>query len=223
MSQDSATPTVHTMPVVQTARYYTQGNTETAPSEIWFVLHGYGQLAEYFIRHFSPLAGENRLIIAPEAPHRFYARPYDRVGASWVTKDLRWETIGDEVVYLNALYENISTSLPNFDRSKVKLGVLGFSQGVSMACRWLKAGALKADRLICWGGDLPHELDRPEDWAFLAGVPVQMVVGADDEFINEERRAAVLRRLTSLKLSFETVLYEGGHRLVGPVLANLLA
>ena len=30
------------------ARYYTQGELTTTTKKIWFVLHGYGQLAKFF-------------------------------------------------------------------------------------------------------------------------------------------------------------------------------
>jgi len=34
--------------VARTARYYQLGELSSATKQIWFVCHGYGQLAEYF-------------------------------------------------------------------------------------------------------------------------------------------------------------------------------
>src|SRR5207245_2948078 len=57
--------------VARTAPYEVLGSEKTA-REIWFVLHGYGQLASSFIRAFAPLDDGTRLIVAPEALNRFY-------------------------------------------------------------------------------------------------------------------------------------------------------
>lgn len=56
---------VNKISIPRTARYYTQGSTHPGIREVWFVLHGYGQLAGYFIRHFEGIGSEERLIVAP--------------------------------------------------------------------------------------------------------------------------------------------------------------
>lgn len=53
----------HRIAVARTARYFTLGRAER---EVWFVLHGYGQLADRFLRHFDPIDDGTRLIVAPE-------------------------------------------------------------------------------------------------------------------------------------------------------------
>ncbi len=67
--------TPHSLVVPRTARYYTLGPTHGFPRELWFVCHGYGQLAERFLRQFAPLDDGTRLIVAPEALSRFYLDP----------------------------------------------------------------------------------------------------------------------------------------------------
>ena len=47
----------HHITVNRTARYFTLGEVNDDLREIWFVLHGYGHLAERFIREFRPLGG----------------------------------------------------------------------------------------------------------------------------------------------------------------------
>ena len=47
----------HHLPVSRTARYFTIGDRTQALRELWFVCHGYGQLAGRFIRHFESIAG----------------------------------------------------------------------------------------------------------------------------------------------------------------------
>ncbi|MCA1790257.1 MAG: hypothetical protein LC667_10475, partial [Thioalkalivibrio sp.] len=57
----------------RTARYRVLGDPASA-REVWFVLHGYRQMAGRFIRRFGPLpgAGRSRAVVAPEALSRFY-------------------------------------------------------------------------------------------------------------------------------------------------------
>ena len=62
----------HTIVVPRTARYYTLGPTHGFPRELWFVCHGFGQLAGRFIRQFASLDDGTRLIVAPEALSRYY-------------------------------------------------------------------------------------------------------------------------------------------------------
>lgn len=82
--------------VNRTADYYTLGDLSNA-NTIWFVLHGYGYLAKYFIKKFEPILSSSVAIVAPEALSRFYSNGvgYDgRVGASWMTKESREDEIG---------------------------------------------------------------------------------------------------------------------------------
>ena len=66
--------TEHHLGVPRTARYFTLG--QDSASEIWFVLHGYGQLAARFADHFAALDDGTRLIVAPEGlSQRYPANP----------------------------------------------------------------------------------------------------------------------------------------------------
>src|SRR2546425_1041706 len=82
----------HHLAVDKTARYYSLGEPGPATRQLWFVCHGYGQLAGRFLRHFEPLDDGSRVIIAPEGLSRFYLSesPAERrVGASWMTREDR--------------------------------------------------------------------------------------------------------------------------------------
>ena len=81
----------HHFSTPRTARYYTLDPAE-AVREVWFVLHGYGQLAGAFLRHFERLQDGARLFIAPEALSRYYLPGHQRVGASWMTREDRLTT-----------------------------------------------------------------------------------------------------------------------------------
>ena len=100
--------TEHHLAVTRTARYYQQGELSAQTRRVWFVCHGYGQLAAYFSRHFAFLASTDpgTVIIAPEGLSRFYLQGNGgRVGASWMTRDDRLHEIDDHVGFLNQLAE----------------------------------------------------------------------------------------------------------------------
>ena len=87
----------HHLAVAKTARYYSLGEPGPATRQLWFVCHGYGQLAGRFLRHFEPLDDGSRVIVAPEGLSRFYLSesPAERrVGASWMTREDRLVEIG---------------------------------------------------------------------------------------------------------------------------------
>src|SRR5207302_5058394 len=83
----------HSIKVRRSARYYTLGpDDERTVRDVWFVLHGYGQLAAQFIGIFEAVNDGTRLIVAPEALNRFYVAGVETapaaergVGATWMT------------------------------------------------------------------------------------------------------------------------------------------
>src|SRR5690349_9000283 len=93
------------------ARYFKLGEISTQTKQVWFVLHGYGQLAQYFIKKFSILQDHNICVIAPEGLSHFYlenfqagsGRKNDRVGATWMTRENRMMDIENYVQYLNSV------------------------------------------------------------------------------------------------------------------------
>ncbi len=101
--------------ITKTARYYTLGELNDQTENVWFVIHGYGQLAEFFIKKFNVLNDGKTLIIAPEALSKFYLKEFTgRVGATWMTREDREHEIEDYINYLNTLYDTV---LKNIDRS----------------------------------------------------------------------------------------------------------
>jgi hypothetical protein len=72
----------HHISIARTARYYQLGTISTDTRRIWFVCHGYGQLAAYFIRHFAHLTAADPylVVIAPEGLSRFYLHRGSRGG-----------------------------------------------------------------------------------------------------------------------------------------------
>src|SRR5712672_2802368 len=197
--------------VSRSARYFTLGRAER---EVWFVLHGYGQLAARFLRHFGALDDGTRLIVAPEALSRFYLTedPAERrVGASWMTKDDRLAEIDDYVRYLDAVHLAVVGS------SRVRVTALGFSQGATTGCRWTALAGARVDRLIVWGGEVPPDLDITK----LRGRRLSLVYGSRDEYFTPKIVAATEARLREQRVPYDLQPFDGGHEIDAAVLKRL--
>src|SRR5205809_2907590 len=105
----------HHLSVAKTARYFTLGERSGGVAQVWFVCHGYGQLAGRFLEKLRVLDdGTGRLLVAPEGLSRFYLSesPAERrVGACWMTREDRLAEIDDYVQYLDAVYAAVFTHL----------------------------------------------------------------------------------------------------------------
>ena len=233
---DAASP-VDTLPgaivpssivVPRTARYYRIGPGGPAVREVWLVCHGYGQLARYFLRPFRTLAAPHRLVVAPEGLSRFYldghTGAYDRIGASWMTRDDRLDEISDQVAFLDRVLDKAADGLGAF-----RLGVLGFSQGAATAARWIDRSPLLAARawhparFAVWGADLPHDLDLETAGArWLGAADFHLVAGSEDEYATPERVTAARERLDAAGIAYRYVPYNGGHRIVPDVLRSVV-
>lgn len=207
--------------VPRTARYYVAGTDGPDVREVWFVLHGYGQLASFFIRAFRPLAGGGRLVVAPEALSRFYLQePAGRVGATWMTREERTHEIADYVRYLDVLHDRLL--LPRA-AAPPRVHLLGFSQGATTACRWAALGRVRPERLVLWAGEVPHDLDWPAHRDTLRRMRIDLVVGTRDGYMTAERRAALEGVLQGHDLPYRLHTFEGDHRLEPALLRRLVA
>jgi predicted esterase len=203
--------------VRRTARYYTLGGGVHSPREVWFAIHGYGQLAIHFARHFEPLDDGARLVVVPEALSRFYFGdprgrhgPDAMVGATWMTREDREREIDDHVQYLDTLFTYIRGQR---GRARAPVTVLGFSQGVATVGRWLARGSARADRIVLWGGKLPPDIFPLAPGSPLRSAPITMVVGASDEYITPSVVAEQEALLREAKLAFDVRRFDGGHTL----------
>lgn len=209
----------HPFSVTRTARYFLIGTPGEAIREVWFVCHGYGQLASYFARHFEALEDGTRLIVAPEALSRFYwNRRTGQVGASWMTKADRTQEIQDYVGYLDALHDHI---LAQLDRAQVRIRVLGFSQGATTACRWVCRGRVRADELVMWAGGLPHDMNWPVEGHVLRRLRTILVLGTQDEYISAARAAEEEALLKQHNIPYERITFAGKHRMDPDILRRI--
>ncbi|MCU0424935.1 MAG: phospholipase [Candidatus Kapabacteria bacterium] len=211
--QPTSGATAHHIEIRKTARYFSLGTLSANTREIWFIVHGYGQLAEYFIRHFRGLDDGTRYIIAPEGLSRFYVKEWTRVGATWTTKEDRDTEVADYVAYLQTLETEIWRQFEQKGgkRDSVRVWALGFSQGVTTLCRWIVRGGLRPDRLICWAGDFPAEIDLPTNKDLFERMKTTFVIGSDDEFITPERLAQHKETILKAGLNLGFVGFDGTH------------
>lgn len=210
----------HYITIQKTARYYLSGPLSHSYKHVCFVLHGYGQLVPYFIRHFEELQREDTLFIAPEGLHRFYLNgSKGRVGASWMTKEDRLNDIDDYCHYLDQLYAHFQEKI---DKAET-VGLFAFSQGVATACRWLTASENRFDYLINYAGAFPPDLDHKAAISRMKNLPVHLLVGDKDEYISEERFKGHLAELKDLGFEVQSQTFEGEHKLYRPVLLKLFS
>lgn len=210
----------HNIDIIRTARYSTLGQVSENLKEIWFVCHGQGQLAAYFIKPFGSIANESRLIVAPEALSRFYLDGLGgKIGACWMTREDRLNEIDNYVNYLDKLYDQVLSTVAN---ANVKVNVLGFSQGVATVCRWIGLGKAKQiEKLILWGGLTPPDLDLTATYEIFSHLKIFVVVGNQDQFADASVITHEEERLKSHNLPYQLITFEGGHQLNKEVIEKL--
>lgn len=136
----------------KTARIFTHGKLTEKTKLVWIVAHGYGFLAEYFIKKFEILDENEHFVVVPEALNRFYTTGMSgRVGASWMTNEDRENEIADYITYLDNVYKTLNL------QTATKIVALGFSQGASTIARWSMKTDFRIDSLVFWGSSIPND------------------------------------------------------------------
>jgi len=213
----------HRLVVPRTARYLTlgafdDGDGDGDPEDVWFLCHGYGQLASEFLDSARALEHPGRVLVAPEALSRFYHEDHKRIGASWMTREDREREMEDYIRYLDLVHEQLFELI---DRASVHLVVLGFSQGAATAARWAVRGCVDVDHLVLWGAATPPELDDETALAPLQTMRVTLVGGSRDALFPEPAREEQRSRLRRNGVTFSELGFEGGHRLDDETLLRL--
>jgi predicted esterase len=194
------------------ARYYMSGAITDRTKHVLIVLHGYGQLAQYFIRKFASLETKDVVVIAPEGLSRFYVDPLDgagrkttRVGATWMTKEDRLVDIENYVNYLDAVFSAVVKV------DKIPVTILGFSQGSATASRWILSKNIRFNRLILWAGILPEDMNFEIGAEVLKDKSLVMVYGKQDPFLTDARFNEMKTLTEKLNTKIEIVTFKGGH------------
>jgi len=203
-------PTEKQASYTTTNSYVTLNELTEKTKRIWIVLHGIGYLSRYFLKYFDELNADENYIVAPQAPSKYYLKnEYRHVGASWLTKENTQQEKSNVIAYLEAVMkeENLPTDH--------KLIILGFSQGVSIATRWLAHSKLNCDHLVLYAGGIPTELVA-SDFDFLEqnGTKITVLVGNRDEYLTAQVMKKQSMLITTLfrGRALQTV-FEGGHEM----------
>lgn len=205
--------------IQKTAFYYSIGEVSPKIEHFWICCHGYGQSAAKFIYKFDDLDNGKTLVVAPEGLSKFYFGGFTgEVGASWMTKKNREEEIEDYVNYIDQIYQ---LTLPQL-ASNCKVHLLGFSQGAATISRFLLLRKPKVQTLIMWAGQFAHDLDFKQNQDFLKRINIKSVLGNQDQFINEEGWAKMKAKQEANGIKFETIRFEGKHKIDREVLQNII-
>ena len=197
------------------ARYYKLGERTSSTKQIWWVFHGYGQLAQFFIQKFQCLIEQEIYVIAPEGLSRFYLDGNSgRVGATWMTRENRLMDIENYIQYL----ETILKIEPSAD---IQITLFGFSQGAATASRWALSGKIKFDRIILWSGLFPPDMDFEKGSHLLKEKKVIEVLGKNDPFITPARIEEMKSLNQQFKINPTFIEFEGKHEITERILQEI--
>ena len=201
-----------------TNTYATLNTLTNQTKNIWIVFHGMGYLSRYFLRYFETFNAVDNYFIAPQAPSKYYIGPkFKHVGASWLTKENTAAETKNVLNYVDSVID--SEDLPK----NKNIILLGYSQGVSIAMRYLASKKVTCHQLIIHSGGIPKELIK-EDFSFLSHqFKVNLVYGTQDEFLNEER---ILNEINRAKELFSNEIkvspFDDGHIVNTAILKSLI-
>ena len=215
-AMNSATPQEKRVVYSSSNTYATLNTLQENTQTVWIVFHGIGYLSRYFLKYFSLLPADEHFIIAPQAPSKYYLNnEYKHVGASWLTRDKTMEELQNVLAYLDAVLED--QKLPE----RCRINLLGYSQGASIALRWLCHSRHRCDKLILYAGGIPNEITA-EDVQFLSdATEVSIVYGKHDEFLTVERMANEEKKIRMLfGERAKRVSFDGGHEMRPDVVAR---
>lgn len=226
---EAGVPVEHHLTTARTARYYTLGAPLAETRRVWFVLHGYAQLAARFLRHFNGIVPADTLIVAPEALSRFYLelpradrKHMERVGAAWMTREDREADMSDTRAWLDSVYRTVMDDIARATAPLPEVTILAFSQSVAISMRWIAGGVPKPSRVIMWAGSLANDVDQDAFRAGLGSAEVILVSGNRDMFLTEKTRPMIRSQWDALGVPVREMMYDGVHEVDAGMLADLL-
>ena len=185
--------------------YSTLNELTEATKNIWFVCHGMGYLSRYFIKYFKGLNPTENYIIAPQAQSKYYLTPkFKHVGASWLTRENTSVEMTNVMAYYDAIFQKEQLL------SNKNLIVMGYSQGVSVAMRYVSQRNIQCSQLILHSGGIPNELTY-EDFKYYKG-KTTLIYGTQDDYLTEERMNQEFSKANMLfPKNLEIIAFDGPH------------
>lgn len=193
----------------QTTNSYSTLNTlSDSTKNVWFACHGMGYLSRYFLKYFADLNPEENYLIAPQAQSKYYVSSrLKHVGASWLTKENTIKETENVMRYLDAVFEAEHLS------KKPNLIMLGYSQGVSIALRYIAKRQLSCSQIVMMSGGIPKEL-TVADFEFLDPLTkISLIYGTNDEYLDEDRLSLEKNRAFELfgHCDLQIIPFDGKH------------
>ncbi len=209
------------MTIIEKEVSYTINNTYSTLNQltentktVWLVFHGLGFLSRYFINHFKGLNTKENYIIAPQAQAKHYLNgKYTHSGACWLTKENTAFEIENVMTYIDRVFE--AENIPE----NIDFRILGFSQGVSIATRWVASRNIKCTSLYLYAGKIPREF-TVNDFKHIN--TIKMIAGDKDEYITPQVMAdekAYCNQLFGDKIEY--ILFDGKHVINTQIIASL--
>jgi len=194
----------------KTARYSTYGELTASTKYFWFALHGSKMLCEQMLYKFKDFGPKEHFVVAPEGLNRFYEKDFGGpVVASWMTKRDRLHEIKDNGNYLSGLYQHFLAQLPQ----GCKKTIMAFSQGGTIAFRWLHQKKVEVDNVIpyaCW---IPEDIDLIASKTDLNVPQLLFTYGKEDQFLTEKYIAMVGDVINKSNVKMTFLPYTGDHRI----------
>ncbi len=189
-----------------TNTYDTLNTYSSTTKNIWLVFHGIGYLSRFFVRHFKSLSPKENYIICPQAPSKYYKdKNYKHVGASWLTKENTNIETKNVLNYIDSIIES-----ETIDLKKVNFIVLGYSQGVSIATRWLANRKQFCHKLIMVSGVFPKELSAI-DFNHIPNLKTIHSVGLTDSIFDSKNVTIQENRLQHYFPNTKFINHGGDH------------
>ncbi|WP_396634817.1 alpha/beta hydrolase [Maribacter sp. R86514] len=200
-----------------TNTYETLNELNSDTKQVWIVFHGIGFLSRFFLKYFNELPKKENYIIAPQAPSKYYLKnEYKHVGASWLTKENTAQETKNLYNYLDAVLEN--EKLP----SDCNIFFFGFSQGISIALRYLAYSELSCSKLILYAGGIPKELRTANFNHLKSDTEIISVFGSQDEYLTPNRLAEENNKLKTLFGDrIKNITFDGGHEVKKEIINQL--
>ncbi len=194
----------------KTARYSTYGELTASTKYFWFALHGSKMLCEQMLYKFKDFDPKEHFVVAPEGLNRFYEKDFGGpVVASWMTKRDRLHEIKDNGNYLSGLYQHFLAQLPQ----ACKKTIMAFSQGGTIAFRWLHQKKVEVDNVIpyaCW---IPEDVDLTASKTDLNASQLLFTYGKEDQFLTKKYIAMVGDVINKSDVKMTFLPYTGDHRI----------
>ncbi|MFT7050349.1 MAG: putative esterase [Psychroserpens sp.] len=196
--------------------YSTLNELTSLTKNVWFVCHGMGYLSKYFLKYFKDLNPIENYIIAPQAQSKYYITPkFKHVGASWLTRENTKMETNNIIAYFDSIFKHEQITQ---DKNLI---ILGYSQGVSVAMRYIAKRQLQCSQLVLLSGGIPKELKK-EDFRFFKG-KTKLIYGINDEYLQKERMTQEQQKAEMLfGNKLEIIPFEGVHEVNTEIINQLV-